>query len=58
MADRIVIMHEGHVSGTLDRSEFSQELIMKWRNCSRKKTQMKFRGNQMNANVKKDYQII
>ena len=29
VADRIVIMHEGHVSGTLDRSEFSQELIMK-----------------------------
>ena len=37
VADRIVIMHEGHVSGTLDRSEFSQELIMNVRNCSRKR---------------------
>ncbi len=30
VADRIVIMHEGHVSGILNRSEFSQELIMKY----------------------------
>lgn len=30
VADRIVVMHEGHVSGILDRSEFSQELIMKY----------------------------
>lgn len=30
VADRIVIMHEGHISGVLDRSEFSQELIMKY----------------------------
>jgi len=30
VADRIVVMHEGVVSGILDRSEFSQELIMKY----------------------------
>ena len=30
VADRIVVMHEGHVSGVLNRSEFSQELIMKY----------------------------
>ena len=30
VADRMVVMHEGHVSGILDRSEFSQELIMKY----------------------------
>lgn len=30
VADRIVIMHEGYVSGVLDRSEFSQETIMKY----------------------------
>ena len=30
VADRIVVMHEGHVSGILERSEFSQELIMKY----------------------------
>lgn len=30
VADRIVVMHEGVVSGILDRSEFSQELIMKF----------------------------
>ena len=30
VADRIVVMHEGVVSGVLDRSEFSQELIMKY----------------------------
>ena len=30
VSDRIVVMHEGHVSGTLKRSEFSQELIMKY----------------------------
>ena len=30
VADRIIVMHEGHVSGTLERSEFSQELIMEY----------------------------
>lgn len=30
VADRIVVMHEGHVSGILNRDEFSQELIMKY----------------------------
>ena len=30
VADRMVVMHEGVVSGILDRSEFSQELIMKY----------------------------
>ncbi len=30
VADRIVVMHEGHVSGILNRDEFSQELIMKF----------------------------
>lgn len=30
VADRIVVMHEGHMSGILDRSEFSQETIMKY----------------------------
>ncbi|MCI5569021.1 MAG: sugar ABC transporter ATP-binding protein [Lachnospiraceae bacterium] len=30
VADKIIVMHEGHVSGTLERSEFSQELIMEY----------------------------
>ena len=29
MSDRIVVMHEGDVTGVLERSEFSQETIMK-----------------------------
>ncbi|MBQ9512926.1 MAG: sugar ABC transporter ATP-binding protein [Lachnospiraceae bacterium] len=30
MSDRLVVMHEGDVTGIIDRSEFSQELIMKF----------------------------
>lgn len=30
MSDRLVVMHEGVVTGILDRSEFDQELIMKF----------------------------
>ncbi len=29
MSDRIVVMHEGDVTGVIDRKDFSQELIMK-----------------------------
>lgn len=30
MADRIIVMHEGIITGILDRSEFDQELIMRY----------------------------
>ena len=30
MSDRIIVMHEGDVTGELKRSEFDQELIMKY----------------------------
>ena len=30
MSDRIVVMHEGDVTGILNRDEFSQEAIMKY----------------------------
>ena len=29
VADRIVVMHEGHMSGIIDRSDFAQETIMR-----------------------------
>lgn len=29
MSDRIIVMHEGHISGTLDREEATQESIMR-----------------------------
>ena len=29
MSDRIIVMHEGEITGILDRSEFDQEIIMK-----------------------------
>ena len=28
MADRIVVMHEGRMTGVIDRKDFTQELIM------------------------------
>ena len=30
MSDRIVVMSNGHTTGTLERDEFSQETIMKY----------------------------
>ena len=30
MSDRIIVLHEGRISGTLDRNDFSQERIMKF----------------------------
>ena len=30
MSDRVIIMHEGHLTGILDRSEATQELVLKY----------------------------
>ena len=37
MSDRIIVMHEGEVTGILDRSEFDQEVIMKLASGAKKK---------------------
>ncbi|MGI6668993.1 MAG: hypothetical protein ACOX4M_06215 [Acetivibrionales bacterium] len=37
VADRIIVMHEGEMTGVLDRSEFSQDTIMRYATGETKK---------------------
>ena len=54
VADRMVVMHEGHVSGILDRSEFSQELIMKYATSHEVEAKKRIRRGNQNERENKE----